>query len=194
MLTPSVASCSCNVCRGWLVRALLLPCFKTTKLHLLKSYTKNRHQEPRRARRAWCPCAWRCRLHRAARSPQCLFHHQFLAPCAQPSLRLSGQQTRAPHGAGLLTPSSGFFLFILGIFFPPLFLAGKGGKQYFLGAAEHLGCSRLSRSTSPSNTLLLACFPVVLLPISPFGPAPISENGYTVVSNAFLSIQCAGSD
>ena len=86
-----------------------------------------------------------------------------------------------------------FSLFILGIF-SPLFLAGKGGKQYFLGAAEHLGCSRLSRSMSPSNTLLLACFRVVLLQIPPFGPAPISKNGYAVVSNAFLSIERASSD
>lgn len=78
-----------------------------------------------------------------------------------------------------------FSPFILG-FFPPLFLAGKGGKQPFLGAAEHLGCSRLSCSTSPSNTLLLARFGVVLLQISPFGPAPISKDGYTIVSNAFF--------
>lgn len=41
------------------------------------------------------------------------------------------------------------FLFLFWFFFSPLFRGGKGGKHYFLGAAEQRGRSRLSRSTSP---------------------------------------------
>ncbi|KAM6356657.1 rho GTPase-activating protein 26 isoform 4-T4 [Alca torda] len=162
-----------NACRGWLVRVLLIPGFENKKYTFKKAALR-----PAARRRGSCmgpervavmlPLATTCSP--LSRMP---FPASFLSS-------LCPARHRAPHAVFKVSS------LYSGNFFPPLFLVGKGGKQYFLGAAEHLGCSRLSHSTSPSNTLLLACFRAVFLQISPFGPAPISKNGYTGVSNAFF--------
>lgn len=106
---------------------------------------------------------------------------------------VSGQQAPVPRGAGLLTLSSGVCLFILGVF-SPLFLAGDGGEHDLLGATGHPGCSGLSHSMSLSSVRLLPRFGAALLQMPPLGPAPRAANGRAVVSDAFLSTECASSD
>lgn len=80
----------------------------------------------------------------------------------------------------------GFLFLFWGFFFPRCFELGKEENTTSSVLQSSAGAAGCPAARHLSNALPLAGCALVLLQISPFGPAPISKNGYAVVSNAFF--------